>query len=356
LLINLAAILRDCDNFATDATRLPPKRPIWIPHPRILGENPVKRRELLLAAAFLLPGLRRAAAQQPSAKKRIAFVSASARLADIKRDPLAAFFDAELKRAGIIEGENVTIDRYSAEGQSDRYETVAREAVATNPDLIYTGGTPMTLKLKAATNTIPIVTMTGDPIRFGIVPSLAHPGGNITGVSVDAGVEVWGKRLSLLSQAVPNLKRVAFVSTTGGWTGPGGRAVVNAAPGLGLEVTSVLLANPYNEAEYRRVLGSIRKDQFDGVMLSDENEHVPYRVLIAQLVQQIPFARRLQLSRPGGCGRADVVLVGPQSRRSQKRGADCGDTTWRQACRHAVFPGDQLRVGHQPEERKRTRS
>ena len=249
----------------------------------------MKRRELLLAAAFLLPGLRRAAAQQPSAKKRIAFVSASARLADIKRDPLAAFFDAELKRAGIIEGENVTIDWYSAEGQSDRYETVAREAVATNPDLIYTGGTPMTLKLKAATNTIPIVTMTGDPIRFGIVPSLAHPGGNITGVSVDAGVEVWGKRLSLLSQAVPNLKRVAFVSTTGGWTGPGGRAVVNAAPGLGLEVTSVLLANPYNEAEYRRVLGSIRKDQFDGVMLSDENEHVPYRVLIAQLVQQIPL-------------------------------------------------------------------
>ena len=245
----------------------------------------MRRRDLLLGAAsfpFCMPLAR---AQQTPAKKRIAIVSAST----IRRDASVAFFEAELKQAGIIEGQNVTIDRYSAEGQSDRYESVAREAVATNPDLIYTGGTPMTLKLKAATSTIPIVAMTGDPIRFGIVPSLAHPGGNITGVSVDAGVEVWGKRLSLLRQAVPDLKRVAFVSTPGGWTGPGGRAVMSAAPALGIEVTSVLLSNPYNEAEYRKVLGSIRKDQFDGVMLSDENEHVPYRILIAQLIQQIPL-------------------------------------------------------------------
>jgi putative tryptophan/tyrosine transport system substrate-binding protein len=247
---------------------------------------PMKRREFLLATLMLVPAARHAAAQQPPVKKRIGLASASLKVEDAKRDPLGQLFDAELRRAGVIEGENVTIERFSAEGHADRHEAVAREVVATNPDLIYTAGTPMTLRLKAATSTIPIVTMTGDPIRFGVVSSLARPGGNITGVSVDAGVEVWGKRLELLGQAVPGLKRVAFVSTQAGWKGPGGRATEAAAPTLGLSLTSVLLSNPYNEEEYRRVLGSVQRDQFDGVLMSDENEHVPHRKLIAQLVQQ----------------------------------------------------------------------
>lgn len=246
----------------------------------------MRRRDFLIGMIGFASAVRNATAQQPLVKKRIAFAAASLANDAAKRDPLAQLFEAELKRAGVIEGENVTIDRYSAEGHVDRYEAVAREAVASNPDLIVTNGTPMTLKLKAATNTIPIVTMTGDPIRFGVVSNLARPGGNITGVSVDAGVEVWGKRLELLSQAVPGLKRVAFVSTPAGWKGPGGRATEAAAPTLGLSLTSVLLSNPFTEAEYRRVLGSVQSDQFDGVLMSDENEHVPHRKLIAQLVQQ----------------------------------------------------------------------
>jgi ABC-type uncharacterized transport system, periplasmic component len=68
----------------------------------------------------------------------------------------------------------------------------------------------MTLRLKAATTTIPIVANTGDPIRFGLVSNLARPGGNITGVSVDAGVEVWAKRLELLSSAVPKIGQCRF--------------------------------------------------------------------------------------------------------------------------------------------------
>jgi len=246
----------------------------------------MKRRDFLLVTAILVPSLRYANAQQPPRKKRIAAVIASTTVEDTHRDPLFVFWMAELRRVGLIEGENVIIDRYSAEGRADRYESLAREVVATNPDLIWTGGTPMTLKLKAATNTIPIVTITGDPIRFGIVSSLARPGINITGVSVDAGVEIWGKRLELLGHAVPGLKRVAFVSTEGGWKGPGGRATEGAALALGISLKSVLLSNPYNEAEYRRVLSSVQKDQFDGVMVSDENEHIPHRGLIAQLIQQ----------------------------------------------------------------------
>jgi putative ABC transport system substrate-binding protein len=246
----------------------------------------IKRRDFLVGVGVFLSFLQHSRAQQKTPKKRLALVVAAAKLEDPSRDPLALIFELELKRAGIIEGENVTIDRYWGEGRSDRYEAVARDAVGSNPDVIWAGGTPMTLRLKAATTTIPIVAMTGDPIRFGIVPSLSRPGGNITGVSVDAGIEIWGKRLELLTQAVPGLKRVAFVSTQPGWMGPGGRAAQEAAPALGISLTSVPLSNPYNEAEYRRVLNSVQRDQFDGFMLSDENEHIPYRVLIAQLVQQ----------------------------------------------------------------------
>jgi putative ABC transport system substrate-binding protein len=228
-----------------------------------------------------------AMAQQSAAKKRMAGVTTTTKLENMRSDPnFGTFFD-ELKRLGYVEGENLIVDLYSAEGKAERYEALAREVVSTNPDLIYTTGTPLTLRFKAATSTIPVVTITGDPIRFGIVTNLARPGGNITGVSADAGIEVWGKRLALLAQAVTDLNRVAFVSTQGGWNGPGGRAVRDAAPALGISLSSVLLTSPFNEEEYRRVLGSIQRDQVDGIMISDENENFAHRLLIVQLIQQM---------------------------------------------------------------------
>jgi putative tryptophan/tyrosine transport system substrate-binding protein len=212
---------------------------------------------LLGGAAIAWPAF--ATAQQSAAKKRMAGVTTTTKLENMRSDPnFGTFFD-ELKRLGYVEGENLIVDLYSAEGKAERYEALAREVVSTNPDLIYTTGTPLTLRFKAATSTIPVVTITGDPIRFGIVTNLARPGGNITGVSADAGIEVWGKRLALLAQAVTDLKRVAFVSTQGGWNGPGGRAVRDAAPALGISLSSVLLTSPFNEEEYRRVLGSIQR-------------------------------------------------------------------------------------------------
>ena len=129
--------------------------------------------------------------------------------------------------------------------------------------------------------------MTGDPVRFGLVSSLAHPGGNITGVSVDAGVEIWGKRLELLAEAVPKLTRLVFVSTKGAWVGAGGQVVQDTAKKLGIALTSAPLSSPINEAEYGRVISSIQRDQFDGIMLSEETENYPYRILLVELIQQV---------------------------------------------------------------------
>jgi putative ABC transport system substrate-binding protein len=253
--------------------------------------NAVKRRDFLLASATLVTGMPHAMAQQPATKKRIAVIGVG-NVADLRigGNPDATVFFEELKRLGYSEGDNLIVERYSTINvPQDRqgYIDLAREVVGTQPDVIVSYGMPMTATLKAATSTIPIVAFTGDPIRFGLKSSLAHPGGNITGVSVDAGIEIWAKRLELLSEAVPKLVNVAFVSTQGGWDGAGGQAVREAAQKLGISLVRATLNSPFDEAEYRRVLGSIQRDQVDGIFLSDEFVHYRYRLLVVQLVQQM---------------------------------------------------------------------
>ena len=246
----------------------------------------MKRRDFLLAAATFVAGMPHAMAQQSSTKKRIAFVVSSSKVADLAADPNAKVIENELRRLGFLPGDLI-VERYSAEGRSERYEALAREVVSTHPDVIASYGTPLTLRFKAATRTIPIAAVTGDPVRFGLVSSLAHPGGNITGVSLDAGVEVWGKRLELLAEAVPKLSNVLFVSTQEGWDGPGGRATREAAQKLGISLVRATLNSPYDEAEYRRVFSSIQRDQVDGIVLSDDTENYKHRFLLVQLIQQV---------------------------------------------------------------------
>src|SRR5690349_5037979 len=104
-----------------------------------------------------------------------------------------AFF-SELRRLGYIEGENLIVERYSAEGHHERYANLAREIVTSSPDLIVTGTNPVVIAFKAATSTIPIVAFMLDPLKAGLVTNLAKPGGNLSGITLDAGIEIWGKR------------------------------------------------------------------------------------------------------------------------------------------------------------------
>jgi putative ABC transport system substrate-binding protein len=226
-------------------------------------------------------------AQQPAKMKRIAFAAPAVKVADMGSDPSSATFFEEIKRLGYVEGTNLIVDRYSAEGKIDRYGDLAREVVGTHPDLIYTTGSPMTLQLKAATSTIPIVALTGDPIRQGIVSSIARPGGNITGVSVDAGFEIWAKRLELLAQAVPKLVNVVFVGRQVTWENPGGRGMREGARKLGISLVLAPLGSTINEAEYRRIFSSLQRDQVDGIIISEDGENYAHRFLLVELVQQI---------------------------------------------------------------------
>jgi putative tryptophan/tyrosine transport system substrate-binding protein len=120
-----------------------------------------------------------------------------------------------LRELGYVEGKNILIEYRFAEGKADRLPELARELVRLKVDGIFTAGTPAIFALKEATKTIPIVFFsTSDPIGTGVVASLAHPGGNITGISVLAS-DLWPKRLELLKEIFPKLSRVAMLWNKG---------------------------------------------------------------------------------------------------------------------------------------------
>ena len=116
-----------------------------------------------------------------------------------------------MRELGYIEGKNIIIEYRFAEGKEDRLPELATELVRLKVDAVFTAGTPAIYALKQATKTIPIVFFsTSDPIGTGVVASLAHPGGNITGISALAS-DLWPKRLELLKEISPKLSRVAML-------------------------------------------------------------------------------------------------------------------------------------------------
>jgi hypothetical protein len=110
------------------------------------------------------------------------------------------FFE-ELRRLGYVEGKNLVILRFTSGGQSERIPDTAREVVAATPDVIFAFTSRMVQQLKTTTTSIPVVGYTADPISFGIVEDLSHPGKNITGVATEASSEFDGKRLSLFRES-----------------------------------------------------------------------------------------------------------------------------------------------------------
>ena len=175
------------------------------------------RRRDFIAGLMIAAVTGRAQAQQTGKVYRIAFAHPTAPVADhnqASKGSLAipAIFE-ELTRLGYVEGRNLLIERYSGEGRAAHYPDLARQIVSRNPDLIIAISSFLVLDLKAATSTIPIVGTFADPIEFGIVPSLARPGGNITGVSIDVGRDQWLKRVQLLKEAVPQITRLGILET-----------------------------------------------------------------------------------------------------------------------------------------------
>jgi putative ABC transport system substrate-binding protein len=147
-----------------------------------------------------------AEAQQVGRIPRIGLLWSGASL-----DPYAQAFRQGLQELGYVEGKSIVLEDRSAEGRPDRLPTLVAELVRLQVDVILTAESETIRAAWQATKTIPIVMATsGDPVGLGVVASLAHPGGNVTGLS-SISTELAGKRLELLKGLVPDVTRVAFV-------------------------------------------------------------------------------------------------------------------------------------------------
>ena len=244
----------------------------------------MRRRDFITALGVAATWPLAARAQQSSRMKRIAIVSPATKIGDmsVNGSRFYRMFFEELSRLGYVEGQNLVVERYSGEGRTEHYADMARDVVNTHPDLIFTQTTRLALNFKAATTTIPIVTTTADPIAGGLVSSLARPGGNITGVSVDAGIEVLGKRLTLLLEATSKLSNARFLVSQLTWEGFAGAAVREASRRAGISLAGEPMSS-FNEQEYQRVFNSMEHERVDGILVSDEAEQFTYRRLLVEL-------------------------------------------------------------------------
>ena len=168
----------------------------------------MKRRELIIllgtGAFFHAP----THAQDPGRIYRLGILSPGPR--DNRGFP--AFFD-ELRRSGFVEGQNLQID-LRASVRAERAAEVVVDILGSGVDAIYTAGDQLTHAAQTATRTVPILTVADDLVLSGLVSSLAHPGGNTTGISILA-TELNGKRLELLTELVPSARHLAALADPG---------------------------------------------------------------------------------------------------------------------------------------------
>jgi putative tryptophan/tyrosine transport system substrate-binding protein len=243
----------------------------------------MRRRNLLfgLLAVATMGGAR---AEQSRKAHRIAIVHPThpaALLTETGGSPAVRAVLGGLRRLGYVEGQNLLIERYSGEGRASHYPELARAVVSRNPDLIITLTNNLALDFKAAATTIPIVGMFAVPVEDGIVASLAQPGGNITGVSIDVGPQQWGKRVQLLQQVVPQAARFGFLQSRASrekW-GPN----KGQLHGVGVTWVGPPLDRPIDESEYRRVFAALAQDGAEVISVNDEAENVTNLRLIVEL-------------------------------------------------------------------------
>lgn len=223
----------------------------------------MKRRNLIILLGGAVFGWPRAARTQQSAVPRVGYVWAGVRGTEGSGTRGLRQGLADL---GYVVGRNLVLEERYANGNSERVTSLIDELLALNVNVLVTPGTPITLAAHRATSTVPIVSVTGDPVRTGLAESLARPGGNITGLSLLSG-DYSVKWLELLREAAPAARRVALLWNPDNSSTFNQRKLIREqAPGLGFELTALSM-RPLDVADS---LATLATASFDGFVATDD--------------------------------------------------------------------------------------
>ena len=254
--------------------------------------TPSRTKKIALAAALLVASLSMATFDGPGEAQGRTYRVGVLLFSTPATDPNLQVFREALRASGYVEGRNLGLEFRYAEGKPERLKGLAEELVQLRPDLIYAFGGDVVPFAQAATRSIPIVgLMSLDPVRAGIVPSLGHPGGNLTGFTFLLS-ELAGKRLEFLREVMPRLSRVAVV-----WNpdhpDPDFQDTQGAAARLGIRLQSI---------EVRRA------DDFEGALAAAARERaeamivVSSRLMIFRQAQLLEFATKNRIPLATGWG------------------------------------------------------
>jgi putative ABC transport system substrate-binding protein len=241
----------------------------------------VKRREFitLLGGAVAWPLAARA---QQASVPVIGFLGPRSAQSDAYR---VTAFRQGLSEAGLVDGQNFTIEYRWADSYYDRLPALATELVHRQVAVIAASGTPAAVAAKAATKTIPIIFETAaDPVKIGLVASLARPGGNITGVT-QASEEIAPKRLELLHELLPKAGALALLvnPTAPVLAEPQKREVLSAANALGIELH---VLNASTEQDFDRVFAKLTELKAGGLVIGGDAFFTSHAKQLAALTVQ----------------------------------------------------------------------
>ena len=266
-----------------------------------------------------------------------------------------AAFRKGLSETGYVEGQNVTIEYHWADGQYQRLPAVMADLVRRRVAVIATPGfTAGALAAKAATTTIPIVFGVGDdPVKLGLVASLTRPGGNVTGINFFTG-ELVAKRLELLHDLVPKAVRIAVLvnPAQAAITETTLRDLPDAARASDCKLPSSM---PAASREIEAAFATIVRDRTDALFVAGDGLFLSRRVQFATLAARhgIPAAHNFREEVEAGV--PDELRNQYSGRLASGRRLHRSNPQGRQAGRPAGLAADQIRAGHQPQDRQGAR-
>ncbi len=253
----------------------------------------MRRRDFLAGTAATALAAR-ASAETPAAPRRLAIFGPGHPVEAWRSDPVPkAMFEA-LRRLNYVDGKNLKLEIYGKEDNTAGLDALAAKVVASKPDVIFVDSVGSDI-FKRLTTTIPVVVLASDLVFQGLVQSLSHPGGNITGVTTDIGPAIWGKRIALLREMVPALAKLALISLTStSLSNVQEIAIREAAEAAGVPLVVFPIKYPPTEADYRAAIEAASRGGADSVMFAQ----APQIIVFASELAQFAAAARLPAIYP----------------------------------------------------------